>query len=77
MNVQRLSGLVLMVVGVVLLIVGINSSDSLVDQVNESFTGRFTDSTMWYILGGIALGVVGLLMMIFNFGGKLRAGSYR
>jgi drug/metabolite transporter (DMT)-like permease len=57
-------GLVLAVVGVVLLLFGWNQSQSLVDQVAETFTGRFTESTMWYIILGVAAlaGGIGLML---------------
>jgi drug/metabolite transporter (DMT)-like permease len=63
MTPQRIAGIVLLVVGIVLLIFGINASNSLTDQVSEGLTGRFTDRTMWYIIGGIALGVLGAVLM--------------
>lgn len=64
MNAQRVVGIVLIVVGVVLLIVGFNSSESIADQVSETFTGRFTKTTMWYIIGGIASAVTGVLLVL-------------
>ena len=70
MNPQRIFGIVLLVVGVILLIVGMNSSDSVADQVSETFTGRFTRATMWYILGGIGLALVGLFMALIGGRGK-------
>lgn len=69
MSTQRIAGIVLLVVGVVLLILGINASDSVADQVSETFTGRFTDTTTWYIVGGIGLGLLGLLLILVR-GGK-------
>ncbi len=60
MSQQRIIGIVLIVVGVVVLMFGLNAKDSLGDQVSEAVTGRFTDRTMWYIIGGIALIVVTL-----------------
>ena len=60
----KLLGLILLVVGVILLIFGFNASQSLGDQVTETFTGRFTDETMWYIIGGaVAVGVGGFLTL--------------
>lgn len=55
----KLLGIILLVVGVILLIFGFNASQSLGDQVAETFTGRFTDETMWYIIGGAVAVVVG------------------
>ena len=60
MNLQRIIGIVLLGVGIVLLIWGLNASDSVADQVSDTFTGRFTDKTMWLILSGVALGLGGL-----------------
>ncbi len=66
MSPQRIIGIAALVVGVVLLIIGLNASDSLADQVSDTFTGRFTKGTTWYIVGGIGIGVAGLLMAAFG-----------
>jgi len=70
MSPQRILGVVFLVMGVVLLIIGLNASDSVADQLSNTFTGKFTDRTTWYILGGIALAVVGAIVA-FLPGGKL------
>jgi hypothetical protein len=70
MNSRGIFGGVLLVIGIVLLIVGMNSSHSVADQVSNTFSGRFTQDTMWYIIGGIALGVIGLLTLMFGLRGK-------
>jgi hypothetical protein len=70
MSSQRIIGVVLLIVGVVLLIVGMNSSHSVSDQLSNTFTGRFTQDTMWYIVGGIAAGVLGLLLVLFGMKGR-------
>jgi uncharacterized membrane protein len=57
-------GVVLLVVGVVLLMMGVNASHSVADRVSDTFTGRFTDKTTWYIVGGIAAAIMGLLMTL-------------
>ncbi|MFU8857505.1 MAG: DUF3185 family protein [Deferrisomatales bacterium] len=63
MSSQRIAGIVLLVAGVALFLVGMNASESVADQLSEFFTGRFTDTTMWYIIGGIAAAVAGLLLL--------------
>jgi succinate dehydrogenase/fumarate reductase cytochrome b subunit len=73
MSGQRILGFVLLVLGIVLLIVGLNASDSVADQLSNTFTGKFTDSTMWYILGGIALAVVGAITAFLPGGKGARA----
>ncbi len=69
MSTQRIVGIVMIVAGVVLGIIGLNASDSMADQVTETFTGKYTDSTMWYMIGGGALALLGLLLAVFK-GGK-------
>jgi uncharacterized membrane protein len=66
MNPQRIVGVVLVVVGVILLSVGLNASHSLADQVSNTFTGRFTEATTWYIIGGIASALLGVLMVLVD-----------
>ena len=66
MSPQRIGGIVLLVVGVILLIVGINAADSVRDQVSNFFTGKFTDSTIWYMVGGVGLAIVGAVLLIFG-----------
>jgi hypothetical protein len=62
MNPQRVIGVVLFVIGVLLVMVGVNSSQSVADQLSTTFTGRFTQATTWYFIGGISAGILGLLM---------------
>jgi uncharacterized membrane protein len=71
MNTQRIVGIVLLVVGVAVLIYGINASHSVADRVSDTFTGRFTEATTWYIIGGAAAGLLGLLLVAFG-GGRNR-----
>ena len=70
----RILGAVLLVVGVTLLVLGMNASHSVADQVSNTFTGRFTDKTTWFIVGGIAAGLLGLLMILFGSRGKSAGG---
>ena len=72
MSPQRIVGIVLLVVGVVLLVIGLQASDSVADQLSDTFTGKFTKSTTWYIVGGLGLGLLGLLMSFVPMG-KLKA----
>lgn len=62
MGVSKLLGIILLVVGIIVLLFGFNASQSLGDQVTETLTGRFTDETMWYIIGGTVAIVVGSLL---------------
>lgn len=66
MNTQRMAGIALLVIGLVLVVVGMNASDSLADQWSNFFTGHYTDTTVWYIFGGIAVAVVGLFLALYG-----------
>ena len=70
MNIQRIVGIVLLVAGIALFVTGTNSSHSFADQMSNTFTGRFTDNTNWYIISGIVSGVAGVLMLVLGLRGK-------
>jgi hypothetical protein len=63
MSNQRIIGIVLLVAGAILFIMGMNASDSLADRWSNFFTGHFTDTTVWYLVGGAASAAVGFIMM--------------
>jgi protein-S-isoprenylcysteine O-methyltransferase Ste14 len=74
MNAQRILGILVLAIGVILLILGMNASHSVADQVSNTFLGRFTHATTWYIVGGILLAILGALMAMFGvrIGGERR-----
>ncbi|MEJ1974490.1 MAG: DUF3185 family protein [Lacunisphaera sp.] len=57
-NEQRLFSSLLLVVGIVLLIFGINAHDSVASSAKEVVTGTPTDKSIWLIV----LGVIGILV---------------
>ena len=65
---QRIAGLILLVIGVVLFIFGLNASHGFADSMSDAFTGSYTDKTMWYIIGGIVLALTGASMAFFGVG---------
>lgn len=58
---NRPVSLVLLVVGVILVIYGINASNSVGSDVSRVVTGTPTDKSMWMLIGGAVLAVVGLV----------------
>jgi uncharacterized membrane protein len=66
MSPHRIIGVVVLIVGIALLIVGLNASHSVADRASDFWTGRFTQATTWYIVGGIAAGILGLLLVLFG-----------
>ena len=69
---QKMLGLALLVGGVILLVIGINRSETgVMDQLSNLFSGSPTDETVWFIVGGAASAVLGLgLVLIGKGGGK-------
>lgn len=63
MNTQRIVAIVLLVTGVALFVIGMNASESVADQVSNTFTGRFTRETIWYLVGGGAAALGGVLIL--------------
>ncbi len=52
--------LAILVVGVVLLVLGFIASDSVRSDFSRLFTGEPTDKTIWLLVGGGVLAIVGL-----------------
>jgi hypothetical protein len=62
---NKIVSLALLVGGIVLIIVGINATNSFSSDVSRFFTGSPTDKAVWMLIGGILAAVIGL-------GGTLR-----
>ena len=62
MGSSKLLGIVLLVVGIALLYFGYQSTQSVGNQLTETLTGRFTDETMWYLIGGAAAAAAGAFL---------------
>ena len=57
---NRIISLALLVGGVILIIVGINATNSFNSDVSRFFTGSPTDKAIWMLIAGIVAVVVGL-----------------
>lgn len=68
MNMKRGLGLVLLIIGAVLLYFGLQSTDSFGEKIVEGVTGRYSDGTMGYLIGGAVSGVLGLALLVFGKG---------
>ena len=65
---KQITGIALLVVGIVLLCLAYNSYHSAASGVSRVFTGTSTNKTIWFLLGGIVSTLCGL-------GGLLTGGS--
>jgi hypothetical protein len=63
MSTTRIFGGLFLIVGAVLIIIGFSQSHSVGNNLSTFFSGHLTQNTLWYIFGGIASAVVGLLLI--------------
>lgn len=56
---NRILSLGLLVGGIVLIVYGINASESVGSDVSRFFNGSPTDRTLWLLIGGIVTAIVG------------------
>ena len=61
---KKMLAMVLLAIGVVLLLVGFNASNAPVEEVSEALTGRFSDETMFYLIGGGISALLGVIMLV-------------
>lgn len=61
---NKLISVVLLVGGVVLIIFGVQATNSFSSDVSRFFTGSPTDKAIWMIIGGGVAAVMGLAMTL-------------
>lgn len=64
MNTPKLIGIGLLVLGVILLYFGFNATESPVEEIGEAITGKYSDDTMMYLIGGGVAAVAGLFLVL-------------
>jgi hypothetical protein len=57
-------GIVLIILGIVLLAFGFNAADAPLEEMGEALTGRYSDETMAYLIGGVVSFIAGLFMIM-------------
>ena len=73
MSQQRVLGLILLAAGVVFLYLGLKATDSVAESVKEGVTGKYTDRTTWYLVGGAAAALAGAGLTFFGGRNATRA----
>ena len=65
---NKIVSLALLIGGIVLIVFGVNATNSFSSDVSQFFTGSPTDKAVWMLIGGIVASVIGLA-------GTLRGGK--
>jgi hypothetical protein len=60
---RKFVGAAVLVLGVILVIAGLDASDSLSSRFSRLFTGSPTDKTIWLLIGGALAVMVGVSMV--------------
>lgn len=64
MKTGKLIGIALLILGGVLLYFGINATEAPMEELGEAVTGKYSDETMMYLVGGGVAAVIGLVMVL-------------
>lgn len=57
---NKMISIILLVGGVVLVILGVQATNSFSSDVSRFFTGSPTNKAIWMLIGGIVAGLIGL-----------------
>jgi len=68
-GVNKPMSLALLVIGAILLFYGLRAGDSVGSDVSRAVTGTPTDKTVWFLVGGVLAGVLGLFGLLRGSGG--------
>lgn len=60
----KIAGIALLVLGGILLFFGFNAADAPAERIAEAVSGRYSDTTMAYFIGGGVAAVVGLVLLL-------------
>jgi hypothetical protein len=63
---NKVVSLALVAGGIVLIIVGVNATNSFSSEVSRFFTGSPTNKALWMLIGGILASVIGLATLLMN-----------
>ena len=61
---NRLFSLTLLAAGIILIIIGVNATNSFNSDVSRFFTGSPTDKAVWLLIAGAAAAVTGLVFTL-------------
>ena len=62
--------LALLVIGAILLFYGLKAGDSVSSDVSRAVSGTPTHETVWFLVGGVFAGLLGLFGLLRGTGGS-------
>lgn len=66
MNNSKLIAIALLSLGLILLYFGISVTDAPAEEIGEALTGKYSDNTMMYLIGGGVATAAGLFMLFIK-----------
>jgi divalent metal cation (Fe/Co/Zn/Cd) transporter len=63
---NKILSLAILIAGIVLIIVGINATNSFSSDVSRFFTGSPTDKAVWMLIAGIVAALIGFTTLMRN-----------
>ncbi|MGZ4961456.1 MAG: DUF3185 family protein [Limisphaerales bacterium] len=57
-------GIALLAIGIMLIVFGVNASNSFNSDVSRFFNGHPTNETVWYLVGGVAACIIGVVTLL-------------
>jgi hypothetical protein len=67
MTQSTIIGLVALAIGALLLFFVWRATSAPVEQMTEALTGRFTNTTMWALIGGVVGVVLGIALLLRGY----------
>jgi hypothetical protein len=66
MHWTRILGIALLAGGVILLWMGFTATETVAEDLRQTITGRYSDTTTAYLVGGGVAAAVGLALILFG-----------
>jgi di/tricarboxylate transporter len=66
MHWTRILGIALIVAGAIMLYMGWTATESFTEQASDALTGRYTEDTRLYLIGGAVAAIVGFVLLFFG-----------
>lgn len=60
----KVIGIALLALGAILLYFGFNAANAPMEELGEAITGKYSDNTMMYLIGGGVAAVAGLFVLL-------------